>query len=238
MLLVIKLLFFVITQLSFASEEFPTYEVVGPANAIVHKGLPDSPTVIYLHGYGGIGLTAYEDMQDEINKNKLLKSYNWIFPDSPRGGWFSIMSENHQVWQQDLKNTRKYLDKIVKATKADPAKIIWAGFSMGAITAVDYVLHSKSRPLALVVDSGMYFDSKDWKRKSPHLQGLPFFMTHDTSDETLPFEEALKLESLLKDNGLSGKLNKNRRSHNVDKGFFTKVAKQLSNPQTCLAIIK
>ncbi len=80
------------SQESFAVEDLSTYEVIGPANAVVLKGSPDAPS----------------------------------------GDWVSILEENHQVWQQDLKYTRKFLNQIVKATKEDPTKIIWAGFSMGA----------------------------------------------------------------------------------------------------------
>ena len=47
-------------------------------------------------------------------------------------------------------------------------------------------------------------------------------MSHDPRDETLHFEEAKKLEALLKENGLKGELVKNRRWHNVDKGLVEK----------------
>jgi len=208
-------------------EESPAYSKVGPLNAIVIENISGAPYVVYLHGYGGTGADAYADLQPEIDKNKFLKQFNWIFPDSPRGGWFDISAvldgagtPDTKRWQGTLTPTRGLLRKMIDSAKLNSRNVIWAGFSQGAIAAVDYVLHSKVPPRGLIVNSGIFFSSTDWKRKNNNLVGVPFFMSHDKNDQILPFEEAKNLERLLLQNGMIGQMKTHSKDHTVPHGFL------------------
>jgi predicted esterase len=219
-------------------EEVPEYSKVGPLNAIVIENIKDAPYIVYLHGYGGTGSDAYEELQTEINKNKTLKQFNWIFPDNPRGGWFDMAAvldgegtPNVKRWQATLVPTRQLLKKMIESAKIDPRKVIWAGFSQGAVTAVDYVLHSQVPPLGLIVNSGIFFDSTDWKRENKNLVGVPFFMSHDKNDQILPFEEAIKLEKLLLQKGMTGQMRTHLKDHTVPQGFLPRVLKRVLDNQ-------
>jgi hypothetical protein len=48
-------------QMSFTVvDDLPPYTTVGPAHAVVLSGSPKSQYIIYLHGYAGIRMTAFE----------------------------------------------------------------------------------------------------------------------------------------------------------------------------------
>ncbi len=217
----------VFTSVVFASSTFASALKVeprqlGPLNAIVIDHVKDAPYVVYLHGFGGLGDSAYQELAPEIEKNRIFKSVNWIFPDAPRGGWFNIEAIDphtteplYDVWQSSLKPTRQALTQMLKSAKIDPRNVIWAGFSQGGITAIDYVLHSNVSPKGLIVNSGIYFDSTDWKKGSPHLKGVRFFMNHDRNDQSLPYALAKKAEALLLENGMIGKLTATKDDHTM-----------------------
>lgn len=225
------------------AEADPIYSKVGPLNAIVIKNIPGAPYIVYLHGYGGTGADAFTDLQPEIDKNKLLKQFNWIFPDSPRGGWFDVAAvldsagtPNTTRWQCTLTPTRHLLSKMIESAKIDPRDVIWGGFSEGAITATDFVIHSRTPPRGLIVNSGIYFNSTDWQRTNKNLAGVPFFMSHDKNDQMLPFQEAKKLEELLLRNGMVGKMQTHSKDHSVPHNFFPQVLRQvLENPHSFAA---
>lgn len=214
--------------------EIPDRVKVGPLDAIVIENSPGAPYVVYLHGYGGSAEDAFADLQPELSKNKDMKKFNWIFPDCPPGGWFdiaaildSVGTPNYERWQATLPPTRTLLGKMIESAKIDPRNIIWGGFSQGAITAADYVLHAKVPPLGLVVNSGIYFPSTDWQRVNKNLSGVPFFMSHDKNDESLPFAEAKKLEELLFKNGMLGKMKTHTKDHTVPHTFLPQVLRDL-----------
>lgn len=226
---------------TFAStiEDTPPSQRLGPLDAIVIEYSKDAPYVVYLHGFGGIGEDAYDDLKVEINKNKVLKQVNWIFPNAPQGGWFNIQATNrqtyepdYQLWQETLKPTRRALTEMIKSAKINPQNVIWAGFSQGAITAIDYVLHASVSPKGLIVNSGIYFDSTDWNKQSPHLKGVRFFMNHDPNDSALPFELAKKAETLMRKSGMIGKLNRTKDDHTLWTPTIRMAVTELLKPES------
>lgn len=228
-LLAIQVLLF---QLSFSQAKLPDYPdpvQLGSLRAIVIKSSSTVPTIVYLHGWGGSGQQAYEQLKNEIESHPILMTkVNWIIPDAPDSGWFNIeaMDDDHMplynVWQKTLVPTRKALNKMIVAAKVNPQNIIWAGFSQGGITAIDYVLHSSTSSKALLVNSAIYFKSTDWKQNSPQLKGIPFFMSHDPEDNILPFSQAQWTAELLSKNGLIGGLESVSVGHEMPTGFIAK----------------
>lgn len=197
---------------------------LGPLSAIVIENGKTLPYVVFLHGYGGSGEDSYKQLKREITTDQSLSQVNWIFPTGPGFAITSVDQVGNPIvkeWQDSLAAARSDLSKMLKAAKVSESRVIWAGFSMGGITAVDYVLHSKNAPLGLIVYSGIYYGSTDWKRSST-LKGLPFSLHHDPTDETLPFEEAKKLEKLLLNLGMKGKLHSHSKGHAVAAGSISK----------------
>lgn len=212
----------------FEARQSPAYSKLGTLNAILIENLKGVPYVVYLHGYGGSGESAYQDLRPEIENSEVLRQVNWIFPDSPTGGWFAIEAQDREgrpdveIWQATLKTTRLALRNMITSAKLNPQNVIWAGFSQGAITATDYVLHSSTSTGGLIINSGIYFNSTDWHRNAKALVGTRFFMSHDRHDSVLPFSEAKKLESLLLENALVGQLETHSKGHTLPAGFIAK----------------
>lgn len=93
------------------------------------------------------------------------------------------------------------------------------------------MLHDTVTPIGLVINSGVYFDSTDWKQNSPHLHGLRFYMTHDPNDDVLPFLYAQKLDTILRNNGLVGRMEQNTRGHAELPDFLASSVLKLINAQ-------
>jgi predicted esterase len=223
-----KYLFILLFAFSARAEDRPTifdYEKLGPIKAIRLNHRESAPTIVFIHGYGGIGFTQYEELASTIEKNPILRQYNWIFPDNPG---FSVTKEDFDLWQREMVQTRKQYDQMLKAAKVDPADVIWGGFSMGAFTAIDYTVHSKVAPKGLIVSGGFYYDSKDWKRKSGLLNGVPFYQSHDPKQDLFDFDEAKKIEKLLTENGMVGKIQKTSVGHKIPPGFILKAVRGIS----------
>lgn len=206
------------------------YEFLDPFDAIVLRYGENAPTIIYLHGFMMSGLEVYRILQPEIASTPFLQQFNWIFPNALRGGWFQIEIEDPTLWNSQLVQTRKKFTRMLSKAKIDPHQVIWAGFSQGATTAMDYVLHSLTRPLGLLMNSGFYFNSTEWKRNNQVLEKLPFVMTHDPTDQIALFSQARKFSRLLRENGLKGKLEKNHLGHEIPRGTLQQSIEKIYRP--------
>jgi predicted esterase len=199
------------------------FRQLGGLKTIVIEHDKNAPYIVYLHGWMGDGFSTYEGyLHHEIKNNSILQKFNWLIPESKVASWFPIETEDFRVWERGLKTTRGHLTKMLAQAKVDPAKVIWAGFSQGAITAADFVLHSTVRPLGLMINSGYYFDSSVLKTPNKVIEGVPFFMIHDRSDTTLPLEMTRKLEARLLENKMVGRLQWLRMGHEMHPGFLSK----------------
>lgn len=210
------------------------YTQLGPIKAITLNLREGAPTIVFIHGYGGTGYSQYKELASAIEKNPILQEYNWIFPDNPG---FSVTKEDFQLWQKEMVYTRKDYQKMLKAAKVDPSNVIWGGFSMGAFTAIDFVVHSTVPPKGLMISGGFYYDSKDWKRNSGILNGVPFFQSHDPKADLFDFDIAKKIELLLTENGMIGKIQKTTVGHKIPPGFIAKAVKKITHPD-CRDILK
>lgn len=217
------LLFLSVTARAEDRLSFSDYRKLGPIDAIVLTHKPDAPTIVYIHGYGGTGLSQYEQVIGEIEKNEALRQYNWIFPDNPG---FSVTVEDFDLWQREMVQTRKAYDKMLKAAKVDPSQVIWGGFSMGGFTAIDYVLHAKTPPKGLMISGAFYYEPKDLPNDGV-LKGVPFFQSHDPELDLFEWDIAKKAEKHLLDAGLVGKIEKTNVAHNIPPGFLTKAVKAI-----------
>jgi predicted esterase len=202
---------------SLASPPAAKRVILGGMQCISITNNPDAATIVYLHGWGGTATDVYDDLFTQTDEpGKVRDQFNWIIPTSPKKRtWFNIEKPDKKAWEEQLAIVRKSLDQLVKESAIQTKELIFAGFSQGAVVAVDYVLHTQQRYKGLIVNSGVYFDSPAWQRKAPHLKHLPFAMTHDPEDGTIPFSEARKLKTLLLDNGLTGSLRSTTDQHRL-----------------------
>ncbi len=184
-----------------------------------------SPTIVLLHGYGA-------DAQDLAPVSHVLKTPSgtrWIIPNGPlpveMGAYFSGRAWapiNMAEWQRataagrprnlsddrppELIASPKLVSEMLDAGKVDPTKIIFAGFSQGAMLATHMMLTSSTTAKGLLILSGALINQTEWREKAKAHGGFKFFQCHGRFDEVLSFQGAESLEKLLIESGLKGKL--------------------------------
>jgi len=81
--------------------------------------------------------------------------------------------------------------------------VIFAGFSQGAMLAVDLSLFLTEIPKALVIFSGGICCKEHWESKVSKLKNIPVFQSHGLADPILPFEVGKMLNTILVNGGTS-----------------------------------
>lgn len=80
---------------------------------------------------------------------------------------------------------------------------VLAGFSQGAMVAVEALLSGLLQPRSLLVFSGSLIARERWEGLSPPVSP-PFYQSHGTEDQILPLSGGTALHRLLAEKGLSG----------------------------------
>ncbi len=81
-------------------------------------------------------------------------------------------------------------------------RIMLAGFSQGAMLALDTALHLPESPAALCAFSATLLAEDRWRAAAPARRGLPVLLTHGRQDTLLSFAAAESLRDLLVEAGL------------------------------------
>jgi phospholipase/carboxylesterase len=185
----------------------------------------DADLIILFHGYGADAFDL-QTMSDVINPKD---AKNWLFPQAPlevpigpgwtgRAWWnidmLAIQEAANRGGHRDMTNEnpeglikfRPQLLEMIEKTKVPWNKIILGGFSQGAMLATDLFLHAPAAPKGLMIFSGQLICKENWKALVANRAGKKFFMCHGTKDPVLSITGAQRLESLLTQNGMKGKL--------------------------------
>lgn len=189
---------------------------------------------ILIHGYGA---DAY-DLQSLGDILKGSKPIRWICPQgmesvpigpgwTGRAWWPLSMSEvqkaaergEHidftEIRPEQLPKVRSKMLDFIQSFKTPWNKIILAGFSQGGMLATDLFFNAPEAPKALMIFSGTLINKTEWKSIAPKRQGSSFFMCHGSQDPVLSHAGSQKLESLLTQSGLKGKLFSFQGTHEI-----------------------
>lgn len=187
----------------------------------------DNPdlTVLMLHGYGADA----HDLATLAREFRTKRQIRYIFLNAPQTviidsymtgrAWFEIdilelslvmqrgnFEQFTQVVPKGLAHVREQVLGFIDAAELDVSKTILGGFSQGAMLATDVALHLNEMPKGLLLFSTSLINEKEWKQLLPLKKGLSFFQSHGQNDPLLRVEIAMRLENLLRGNGLKGKL--------------------------------
>ncbi len=198
--------------------------VIGGLPCVEFPGEPGAPTVVFFHGYGADG----RDLAPLAAEVPQKKRCRWVFPDGPlslgeayMGGraWFEIDPEEIDRAQRrgvpvdwssrapaGLAESRAAALGLVAALGVPWGEVVLGGFSQGAVLAVDAGLRSPEAPRGLAILSGNLLAEAEWRALAPGRAGLPFFQSHGLVDPILSFRGARRLEALLAQAGLKGRL--------------------------------
>lgn len=152
-------------------------------------------TVVLMHGYGAPGddlVALGEELSAEVPARFVMPAAPRIWQGGPPGrAWFE---REPSLARAQLPAASRAVDGVI-ATLVDegvPAsRLVLAGFSQGAMMALERSLRGPATPRAIVLLSGGAIrgvddGELDWSR----LANLPVFVSHGRQDPILPFSGA------------------------------------------------
>ncbi|MEY4617284.1 MAG: hypothetical protein RJB66_2244 [Pseudomonadota bacterium] len=206
----------------------------------------EAPWIVFFHGYGADAGDLYP-LSQEI---ALQKDCNWLFPEGflevPIGGnwtgraWWPVNMVELQQAQitgvprdlsqstpQGLDVAFKKASEMLAALKVPWNKIILGGFSQGAMLATELYLNAPESPLGLVILSGTCLHADQWREKAKSRAGKAFFLSHGESDQVLSIRGSQKLETILTQGGMKGRLQRFAGGHEIPPPVLSEVRKYL-----------
>lgn len=207
----------------------------------------DGPAVMLCHGFGA----SAHDLAPLSQIIKAKPNTTWYFPQGPlefpigprmKGrAWFPLISEEIQralaegktlsfvdVVPSGLSESREKLVRIVEEIKNHTTDITIGGFSQGAMMTTDLFLRSEENFSGLAILSGTLICRSEWKELAKGKKPFQFFQSHGTYDPVLPFENAKRLEELLRDGGLSGEFVTFPGGHEIPEGVVKRFGQYLT----------
>lgn len=219
---------------------------LGPLKCIDFVKNDSAPWVIFFHGYGA-DAADLSPLADEIH---LSKEANWLFPEGflevPIGwnwtgkAWWPVNMEELQKAQEtgvprDLSQSTpegmalayKKASEMIQAMGLPWDQIILGGFSQGAMLATELYLKAPETPRGLVILSGTCLHADEWRAQSKMREGKAFFMSHGTQDPVLSIKGAQKLETILTQSGMKGRLMRFQGGHEIPPDVMKEVGRYL-----------
>ena len=164
----------------------------------------EMPLVIVMHGRGA-DANDLADIAPAIDR----VGARFVFPNAPkpfepyRGmtfgfTWFDGWPPAHDTIDDSRQLILKFIDEIVARYPTPRGKLILAGFSQGALMALDVGFRTQQPLAGIVVMSGALYEDE-----LPNLRALPVLIVHGTDDEVIPVMGARRARRVLEDHGLS-----------------------------------
>lgn len=207
---------------------------LGPLEAVDAVQDPEAPWIVMFHGYGADAF----DLASLADVIPVKKPVNYLFPQGPlevpigpgwtgRAWWPVNMEQIQRDMEQGLERDtslesppalpamRAKAMKMIEALKVPWDRIVLGGFSQGGMLAADLALHAPASPRGLILLSTALINKDEMRALAPHRKGLPFFQSHGDADPVLRFKNAARLETLLTQAGLKGKLSRFSGAHEI-----------------------
>ena len=200
------------------------------------RSFRDEKNVIISHGYGA----SSEDLLFLTDALDPMRKYNWIFPRAPHlltedmagrnaCAWFPH-TKAHALHQQmlngeffsrapeidipEIQESAAQLHELLRTLGIEPSRTILGGFSQGAIMTVEYALRYDDCFAGLLLYSATIIAEKRWNGMTPKAR-TPYFQTHGTADEVLPYATAERLHAYLQQKGFQGEFFSFNAGHTI-----------------------
>ncbi|MCG5548879.1 alpha/beta hydrolase [Halorhodospira halochloris] len=200
-------------------------------------------SVIWLHGLGADG-SDFVPIVDELPLGGSL-GVRFIFPHAPvrqvtvNGGmpmraWYDIIGLGEGGIEEDTSGLAEALSHIVELIGGEkergiPAeRIVLAGFSQGAATALYAGLQLEQAPAGIIALSGWLPAATEIKPLSG-LDDLPIFMAHGNQDPVVPLRLGLDSSRRLTDAGFRVDWHEYTLEHGVCMAEIEQVGKWLKS---------
>jgi phospholipase/carboxylesterase len=175
----------------------------------------EMPLVIVMHGRGA-------DANDLADLAPMLDDgYRFVFPNAakpfePMPGytfgwsWFDGWPPEGDSIVGSRTTLLALIDELVARYPTPEGKIVIAGFSQGALMAIDVGFRTSQSIAGIVVMSGAIFEAD-----MPPLRKLPMVIIHGTEDEMVPVLNARRTRFVLEENGVRPEYHEFPMGHHV-----------------------
>ncbi len=179
-----------------------------PCVLSVPSGLPDDaqlPLVFVMHGRGA-DANDLADIAPAIDHG-----CRFVFPNAPRPfepypgmtfgfTWFDGWPPARETIVESRNRLLTFIDEVVAQYPTPAGKVIVAGFSQGAMMALDVGFRTKVLPAGIVAMSGALYedDLPDLRSRS----ATPVLIVHGTEDEMIPVIAARRTRLVLEEHGV------------------------------------
>jgi phospholipase/carboxylesterase len=184
---------------------------------------PDSepmPMVVLIHGRGA----DMNDLADLAPMFDTPAGCRFVFPNAPKPfeaypgmtfgwTWFEGWPPIHESVVKSREEMLRFLDEITAKYPTPDGKLIVAGFSQGALMALDSGLRTKKKLAGIIAMSGGLYE-QDLIDLSAH-QSLPVLIGHGTADDVVPVNYARRARAVLENAGLAVEYHEYPMAHQV-----------------------
>jgi phospholipase/carboxylesterase len=178
------------------------------------------PMVVMIHGRGA-------DMTDLADLAEMLDAgggCRFVFPNAPKPfeaypgmsmgwTWFEGWPPIHESVVESRGEMLRFLDEITKKYPTPEGKLIIAGFSQGALMALDSGLRTSLKLAGIICMSGGLYE-QDLPDLSS-LARLPVLIAHGSADDVVPVTYARRARRVLEDAGLDVEYHEYPMGHQV-----------------------
>ena len=178
------------------------------------------PMVILIHGRGA-------DMNDLADLAPMLDpsfGCRFVFPNAPKPfepypgmafgwTWFEGWPPQHESILESRATMLAFIDEVTARYPTPEGKLVVAGFSQGALMALDCGLRTEKPVAGLIAMSGGLYEHElpDLTRS----KGLPLLIAHGTQDDVVPVTYARRARRILEDAGLDVEYHELPMAHQV-----------------------
>jgi len=184
---------------------------------------PDSdamPMVIMIHGRGA----DMHDLADLAPMFDTAAGARFVFPNAPKPfeaypgmtfgwTWFEGWPPIDESVVESRNEMLRFIDEITEQYPTPEGKLIIAGFSQGALMALDSGLRTKKRLAGIIALSGGLYEHELVDLK-PHA-GIPVLIAHGSEDEVVPVKYARRARAVLENAGLDVEYHEYPMGHQV-----------------------
>lgn len=176
--------------------------------------------VILIHGRGA-------DMHDLADLAPMLDTnggVRFVFPNAPKPfepypgmamgwTWFEGWPPVHESVAESREQMLAFIDAITTTYPTPEGKLVLAGFSQGALMALDSGLRTQKQLAGIVAMSGGLYEH-DLVELAPRA-GLPVLIAHGTVDDVVPVQYARRARHVLEEGGLNVAFHEYPMGHQV-----------------------